>query len=141
MVKETSRTRNDNLWLSAKIRDLATVRHTTVNRHTLDSSAGSELLDNVIDLLCKLTRRCENERLAPLLFTATDLLEDRQNKGRRLSGASLRESDYVVTLYSERDRLCLNWSRGFVADRLNRFLEEMGERKIVKGIRADLFRS
>ena len=122
MVKETSRTSDDNLWLSTKVRDLTTVRHPTVDRNTLDSSPRSELLDHIIDLLCKLTRRSENERLAPLLFTSADLLKNRQDKRRRLSGTGLSESDDVMTLYRERNCFCLDWSRGFVADRLNRFL-------------------
>ena len=117
------------------------MRHTTVDRNTLNSRPSSKLLDHIIDLLCKLTCRSENERLASLLFTCANFFKYRKDKRCGLSRTGLSESDDVMPLYRERNCFRLDGSRGFVADRLNRFLKEISKRKIVKGIRADLFRS
>jgi hypothetical protein len=141
MVKQPPWAGDDDLWLSTKLRYLATVRHTAVDRNALQSRARSERFNDVIDLLGELTCWSEYERLGALLLRATELLKDRKNERGRLSRSCLRESDKVAPLYNERNRLSLNWGWMGVSDRLYRLLKKGRQREIVKGKRADLFRS
>jgi hypothetical protein len=132
---------DDDLRLPTKLRHLTTVRHATVDRDALQTSSWSELLDHIIDLLSELTGRSENESLGPLLFRSAELLKDWKNERGRFSGSCLRESDKIPALDDERDCLCLNWGWSGVADRFYRLLKKRSQRKIIKGKRADLFRS
>jgi hypothetical protein len=127
MVQETAWARYDDLWATTKVRHLTSMRHTAVNRYALNARTRSELLDTVVNLLSKLTSRSENERLAPLFLASRELLQDRQYERRGLSSTSLRETDNVVSLDSERNSLGLNWGWGLISDRLDRFLQEMSE--------------
>jgi hypothetical protein len=74
MIEETPRACYDNLRLSTEIRDLTTVRHTAVNSYALDARTRSERLNYVINLLCKLSSRSEDESLSALFLRSTELL-------------------------------------------------------------------
>jgi len=77
---------------------------------TLDVHVVAESDNDLLNLLSKLTGRCEDESLSGL-YREVEFLEDRDGKGCSLSGTGLGLSDDIVTLDDRDNRTLLDGGR------------------------------
>jgi hypothetical protein len=108
VIHETSRTSDDNAWISSQLCNLVSVRNATVNGHALNARSRRKRLDGVVYLLSELSGWSQDERARYSLLSSTKLLKEWKSEGGCLSGARLSERDQVVSLKCGRDRLALN---------------------------------
>ena len=81
-------------------------------RMTFDVHVVAEGDDDLLDLLCELTRRSENERLGAL-DRKVELLQDRDGKSRCFAGTRLGLGDNVVAFDDGHDGALLNGGGAF----------------------------
>ena len=96
-----------------------------------------------MDLSCKLARWRKDQCPATTpwcwLWIAQQAFKNRQRKGRRLSGAGLRNAEQIAARHQRRDRLRLDRRRRRIAFGLQRAKQFLIEVQVIKSGQVGLF--
>ena len=108
MIKQTTRTGDDDLHAIAQFLNLVAHAHATIDGHTPQARMMTQFTDVSVNLFGEFARGCDDQDAHMTARSPKQTLQDGQDKGGGLAGAGLCQPHYIAPFQNWRDRLMLN---------------------------------